>query len=216
LTNRVGSARSNVGPRFPRRALRKLHHRHQKLGRVLFLVAPLIALQSLNSFAQNIPKALMGKSIIIDWDEHRVLRNIDRNGDFHENEANVQTRLYLSQNGHVFSRLKIELAGDVGIREHVSSEATNARIATFTGSSMSFTIPMGVNNSGIRHIDISFGPKFQECSAKVHIARAPAAAQWLTKSMVGRSDGNLLEIKSMDATQETCKMMDGNVFDGSS
>jgi hypothetical protein len=97
----------------------------------LFLVGALVALDSSNSFAQNIPKALMGKSIVIDWDEHRVLRNIDRNGDFHENEAKVQTSLYLSQNGHVFSRLKIELAGDVGVRKHVSGEASNARIASF-------------------------------------------------------------------------------------
>jgi hypothetical protein len=141
LTNRLGSARSNVAPLFPKWALGQHYHRQQKLSQTLFLVGALVALDSSNSFAQNVPKALVGKSIVIDWDEHRVLRNIDRNGDFHENEANVQTSLYLSQNGHVFSRLKIELAGDVGVREHVSGEASNARIASFANSNMSFTIP---------------------------------------------------------------------------
>jgi hypothetical protein len=74
---------------------------------------------------------------------------------------------------------------------------------------------MGVNNSGIRHIDILFWANLQNCTARVHIARAPAAAQWLTKSIVGEWAGSLVEVKSMDARHETCEIIDGNFFAGS-
>jgi hypothetical protein len=157
--------------------------------------------------ADAAPASLFGKSIVVTWAESRMQR-VAADQQFKASNFSINLSVYASSAGRVFSRLD-NLQG--GATEQVEGSRANvqipARVPRFSERSMIMFAPF--HAGGTRRISVSFSPDLGSCTAKVIFAKEvghPTAFAWNSRR------NHSVEIQSMSASGESCRIQAGNVF----
>jgi hypothetical protein len=129
--------------------------------------AAILALAMTTSTAFAAPAQLYGKSVIVSWTENRM-QTTDRDAAPTAVTASGQLSVYVSDKGRPFSRVSMSVSRGRGTRsgqrDSVQGDGS-ARAVSFSGNSMSTTMPRG--NAGALLVSVTFDSGFQGCSAHV-------------------------------------------------
>lgn len=172
----------------------------------LILVPALFVILSRSAvFAE--PRALEGKSVVVNWTEERMQRR--------EGEKNYRRAIregtfsaYIGSAGRIFNRLsmmnpKREVSGK---RDRVGNE----RGLDVTLSEQTMKAVQAVQGAGARSITMKFDEKFSSCTAEVILGKAEGAEHIVAKSLI--RPGVSVEIASVKTSGARCAVKDGNVF----
>jgi hypothetical protein len=162
--------------------------------------------------AGSAPKELYGKSITIFWFESRAVSG-PRGGEL----RNPKIAVYISTTGHIFSRLRVEIAtrnGFSGVRAHPSASAdqgpgaSGAKVGSteFAGHSLIMT---SLFESGARRISVEFDDRFTSCQAKILYGKEVGQRTTRQTSMFG---GQSEEVGAIQISSVGCSVREGNVF----
>jgi hypothetical protein len=118
------------------------------LSAVAWLAGPLPA------HAQNAPQQLLGKSLVVNWTEHRLQRREGR-GEFRPRSIPQLLQIYISTEGRIFERRTATSHRGSGSRESVGAGAMGRQADTsFQGRSLA--VLAGTRGGGARAIMIEF------------------------------------------------------------
>ena len=157
------------------------------------------------------PAALIGKSVMVSWDEARLQRVVGE-ANFRSVSAVHNLSIYISSAGRVFSRQTITIGSRSGSGYQVAGEGRPqaARVPSFSGQTMTFYAPM--QSGGIRRQIIVFDASFTSCTLTASFAKEPGKAAGITGSIINPQ--NLVEIQSIIVSNAKCSVQNGNVFGG--
>jgi hypothetical protein len=155
--------------------------------------------------AETMPAALRGESIILNWSDARTIR--DDSGRQKDRTQTSEIRLYVSDQGRVFSRLYRSTGPkDTKTISEVSGVGSNYLHWRFEGDSL---VADQHFDRGARRVAVSFSDGFRACSITVlHGKEAGAEAIRYT----GYDDNIQYEIVAIRVTAANCSMRQGNVF----
>jgi hypothetical protein len=184
-------------------------------GRI-FTVLCLVVLVSEAAEAAGAPKALLGKSIVVSWNESRV-QKAEAESEGQTVSLSSQLNIYVSSAGRIFTRLVRTRSGYRGRggrsgmyeREPGGARATGVRAGgtSFSGQTMAMYT---VFESGARQILINFDSSFSSCEAKISHGKEGGGAMRQTSLISGRK----LEVASITVSGVSCSVKEGNVFGG--
>lgn len=156
--------------------------------------------------AASAPAQLRGKSVIVNWTENRVQRNIGE-VNFRPVAASHQFSIYVSSAGRIFSRLTNRTRAGTGSADEVGGTSAAKRTPIFTGQSLTVFIPS--RGTGVRRLTVNFDRSFENCTATVIRARPEGAPIMTGTSII---TGKALEVQSVSVGPASCAMQNGNVF----
>jgi len=171
--------------------------------------AAILVLAITTSGAFAAPAQLYGKSVIVSWTENRM-QTTDRDAAPTAVTASGQLSVYVSDKGRAFSRVSMSVSRGRGTRsgqrDTVQGDGS-ARAVSFSGNSMSTTMPRG--NAGALLVSVSFDSGFQGCSAHVVSGKTGGAQSTRITSMI---TGRQYDFYSVKTSGESCSIQSGNVF----
>jgi hypothetical protein len=178
-----------------------------------FLISVFGILATMNSSnaVEGSPQQLLGKSVVVTWNENRIQR-AEGESKFREVNATQSMSIYIGSSGRIFSRLTNTVGSNSGRIDHVQEQSAGdpnvrKRVTTFNGRSMTLDQPL--RKSGHRHLLVDFGDKFDNCSAKLSYVTEAGSPTSLARSPI---TNKMVEIKSIAMTGENCSISPGNVF----
>jgi hypothetical protein len=157
------------------------------------------------------PSALLGKSVLLSWQEARIERRVGT-PTFHTVMGTIKLTIYVSADGHVFNRYANATSGQTFQNDQVAGEKPAGRPWSFDGTSMSTVTPFGSvtgKPSAARHITVSFQDGFAQCSVSSTWAKENGAETSLTVAPVDHSQ---FETQSITTAATSCAVQNGNVF----
>ena len=185
--------------------------RLSRICRVAVAVLP-TAGSALPAMAQDVPKALHGKSAVVSWVEEREQRTAGQSA-FRAVRIPQTLSVYFSQEGRMFSRRTATTpSGQTGAREAVSGGGAAGggnTVRQFRGRSLTVTSPLVAGSAGALNIAVDFDAAFRACRAKVIVGKLAGSGIIRSRSFATGED---LEIKSTTPTAVTCAVEAGNVF----
>jgi hypothetical protein len=157
------------------------------------------------------PQSLLGKSVVVTWSESRVQR-AEGEANFKEVHATHNMSVYVGSSGRIFSRLTNTMGLGSGRIDHIQERSAGApkfreRATTFSGQSMMVVQPF--RQGGMRRLVIDFRDNFDNCSAKVSYVKEAGSLTSLARSPITKQ---MVEIKSIEMSGETCSVLTRNVF----
>jgi hypothetical protein len=171
--------------------------------------AAILALAMTTSTVLAAPAQLYGKSVIVGWTENRM-QTTDRDAAPTAVTASGQLSVYVSDKGRPFSRVSMSVSRGRGTRsgqrDTVQGDGS-ARNVSFSGNSMSTTMPRG--NAGALLISVTFDSGFQGCSAHVVSGKTGGAQSTRITSII---TGRQYDFYSVKTSGESCSIQSGNVF----
>ena len=169
------------------------------------LIASASLLISTVCWAEEIPAALRGKSVALNWTDARTVR--DATGRQKSLTQTSEMKLYLSDQGRVFSRFDRSTGQkDAKTVAQVSGAADNYLHWSFEGGSL---VADQHFKRGARRVVIGFRDGFRGCSVNVlHGKEAGTEAIHYT----GYNDNVDYEIIAISVTASSCSVQPGNVF----
>jgi hypothetical protein len=162
--------------------------------------------------AQAAPAQLIGKSVVIGFTENRVQRMADW-PDFRSVSIGAEISVYISSAGRTFSRLQMSSrrgrrgGTSTGKADRVGNSAR--AVTSFQGNTMTI---MSGGAGGARRTVVTFGTGFTTCEAST--VRAKPAGQGVIRAKSLIRGGIANEIRSIEITGISCRVVDGNVFAG--
>ena len=177
----------------------------------LISVFGILATMSPSSAVEGPPEQLLGKSVVVTWNENRVQRT-QGESKFREVNATHSMSIYIGSSGRIFSRLTNTTGLGSSRIDHIQEQSAGdtivrKRAITFTGRSMTMNQPF--RKRGMRHLLIGFGETFAECAAKLSYVAEAGSLTSLTRSPITTK---MVEIKSIVMSGENCSVSTGNVF----
>jgi hypothetical protein len=160
--------------------------------------------------AANVPPALLGKSVVVTWNEVRTQREAGQ-AQFHQVQATHNLALYVSSTGRVFSRQTNRTRSGTGATEQVAGDNTATRVPRFQGRSLTLFMPY-TGGGGMRRVSVEFDDSYSSCTARVTHARQQGARTQITFSPITKRN---VEFQSATASGESCSIRSGNVFGAS-
>jgi hypothetical protein len=178
---------------------------------LVFLVLGLILLTGPNAHARSKPPAaLLGKSVVVSWNETRVQRRVGE-ANFRNVQAHHVLSVYVSEKGRVFSRLTNTIKVGSGSTDQIAGSggrsSVPARVPTFSGGMMTIFQPFQAG--GMRHITVNFDGSFGSCSASVSHAKEVGKKANIAYSPITKV---YVEFRSITPSGTSCSMRSGNVF----
>ena len=181
----------------------------QAITGALSAIAVWLAVPS-QALAQGAPAQLRGKSIVLNWTEHRMQR-AEGEADFKPVNSNQTLQMYVSTEGRVFERRSATRQGKrtrTGSKDSVDGGAIAGTASTsrFSGRSL---VLAGAMRQGGRHVSVEFDQGFSSCTVQVTIGREAG-----TDLIKGRSltTGKRIAFQSQGTSGASCSIRDGNVF----
>lgn len=157
------------------------------------------------------PSALLGKSVLLSWQEARMERRTGAPS-FHTVTGTIKLTIYIGADGHVFNRYANITNSQTFQNDQVAGENRVGRPWQFDGASMSTITPFGSVNgkpSAARHITVTFRDGFTQCSVSSTWAKENGAETSLTVTPVDHSQ---VETQSISTAATSCVVQSGNVF----
>jgi hypothetical protein len=171
---------------------------------------------ALSDSALAAPQQLFGRSVIVNWREDRQ-QKVAGEDQMRFVGASAELRVYVSDKGRPFSRLAFAVVNKrgklkSGIAEAVDGAATAggttfARNVNFRGNTMATSQMRG--QGGALQVLVTFDSGFQGCSAQVTVGRGPGIQATSGRSLIS---GKHVELHSVKASGESCRIQNGNVF----
>lgn len=157
---------------------------------------------AVSAFAQNAPKQLYNKSVVIQWGESLQQRRPPNERIFNTQVTAVRTA-YVSSAGRVFVRAtRSNKSG--GRKDEGTPESRTPGSLVFQGNTMVGTTAF---EGGARQTRITFDPAFTSCTANVVYGKTGSGPiRW--KSW----DGNTYETLEANINGVSCSIRDGNPF----
>ena len=153
------------------------------------------------------PAALLGKSVVLTWNETRQQRMVGEQT-FRQVNASHNLGMYVSVAGRVFVRQTIRTGAGAGSGDQVSGSPESGVVPSFAGRTMTLFSPF--RSGGMRRHVITFDAEFASCGATVAFAKEAGRETAITGSVIKK--GQLVEMQSISTTNVTCAVRDGNVF----
>ena len=158
------------------------------------------------AMADDAPAGLYGKSVVVVWGETRMQRNVGQ-PKFYQVVAVQTLSIYVSVNGRVFNRFGLQTGAGAAATDQVAGSEGARRIPKFNGQSM--TMPLLFTTGGARNVAVEFGSKFDDCKAKITLAKKPGNELEIGFSNITKK---FIEFQSLTPDDASCKIQDGNVF----
>ena len=153
--------------------------------------------------AQNAPKQLYNKTVVIQWGESLQQRRPPNERIFNTQITAVRTA-YISNAGRVFIRATRSNPRGGGRKDEVTPESRAPGTLVFQGNMMVGTAAF---EGGARQTRITFDPAFTSCTASVVYGKSGSGPiRW--KSW----DGNTYETIEAGTNAVSCSIRDGNPF----
>lgn len=170
--------------------------------RLIFASAAILFAFTGSSSAQNAPKQLYNKSVVIQWGESLQQRRPPNERVFNTQVTAVRTA-YVSSAGRVFVRAtRSNKSG--GRKDEGTPESRTPGSLVFQGNTMVGTTAF---EGGARQTRITFDPSFTSCTANVVYGKTGSGPiRW--KSW----DGNTYETLEANINGVSCSIRDGNPF----
>lgn len=178
-----------------------------------FAVAIILALACATSvFAGDAPAELRGKSLVLQWTEKRIQRHVGE-PNFYPVAANHDLRVYIANDGRVFTRLTNTTGAGSGKTEQVAGQPAQgelvSRVPDFENRTMLLYLPF--RQGGMRKAMIDFDAEYKGCKARVVFAREEGGKPMLAYSPITKKT---VEFRSATTANERCSLRPGNVFAG--
>ncbi len=165
------------------------------------------AASAMPAYADDAPKPLYGKSVIVGWPESRVQRNVGEPR-FYPVKAAHNLSVYVSTAGRVFNRMTNITGAGIASNDQLAGSEGAGRVPSFKARSMSMAL--NYRSGGSRQVDVEFNAAFDACTAKVGFVREPGAPIMgfspITKKWI--------EFQSVAPGEASCEISNGNVFGG--
>jgi hypothetical protein len=162
------------------------------------------------------PQQLYGRSVVVSWREDRQ-QKVAGDDQMRLVGAFAEMRVYISDKGRPFSRLTLSVANKHGKIRSGSSNAVDGqgsagdvsfnRTINFNGATMTARQPRG--RGGALQVVVSFDSGFQGCSAQVLVGKSAGIQATSGRSLI---NGQPVEMYSVKAGGESCRLQNGNVF----
>jgi hypothetical protein len=167
-----------------------------------FLWIFILLISSAAASAQNAPKQLYNKTVVIQWGESLQQRRPPNERIFNTQVTAVRTA-YVSNAGRVFIRAT-RSNNSGGRKDEVTPESRAAGTLVFQGNMMVGTAAF---EGGARQTRVTFDPAFTSCTASVVYGKSGSGPiRW--KSW----DGNIYETIEANTNAASCSIRDGNAF----
>ena len=193
------------------RAQRRHTSRYRILAPALIWVVSILSVASAANGATKPPSALLGKSVLLSWQETRIERRAG-SPDFHPVSGTIKLTIYIGTDGHVFNRYGNITSGRTFQDDQVAGANRVGRPWQFEGTSMRTITPfIAVKGkpSAARNITVNFRNEFTQCSVSSTWAKENGSGTTVTASPHDRS---LVETQSVSSAAESCIVQSGNVF----
>ncbi|MBI3700041.1 MAG: hypothetical protein HY242_06275 [Afipia sp.] len=152
--------------------------------------------------AQNAPKQLYNKTVVIHWNESLQQRRPPDTRIFNAQVTAVRTA-YVSNAGRVFIRASRSNKSG-GRKDETAPDSRAAGTLVFQGNMM---VGTSAFEGGARQTRITFDPSFNSCTASVVYGKSgDGPIRW--KSW----DGNTYETLEANISAVSCSIRDGNAF----
>jgi hypothetical protein len=155
--------------------------------------------------ADDAPKQLYGKSVVVAWPEERMQRNV---GDprFGKVKAAHNLSVYVSSTGRVFNRVTNITGAGAASNDQVAGSEGARRVPVFDAQKMSMAL--NYRSGGHRQIEVEFKPAYDGCTAKVSFVKQPGSPVMGFSPITKR----WIEFQSVTPGQASCELSAGNVF----
>jgi len=163
------------------------------------------------------PQWLLGKSIILNYREVRSFEPTETgHGLAHDDMAEVQTLIYISDRGRIFAQAKSTVnAGRNGSRSSnrikspgSTSEGYDWR---FEGETLYGFAKQGEERSGsVKRVTVRFSRDSQSCAMTLAYARVRGSGAAIVRGWYGED----YFLRRDELTSSTCELKAGNVFEG--
>jgi hypothetical protein len=157
------------------------------------------------------PRQLFGRSVVLSWSEHQVAKFSDENR-IRSAQVAVYDSVYISDKGRVFSEMARKNRGSLVAHDQAPDSSKDS-----SGSSQSARFEGGalvVDTkflSGAMRVVVDFDEGFKTCNAKViHGKEDGKTMKWAS----WRHPGRLREVQSIEVTNLSCAVKEGNVLGG--
>ena len=164
--------------------------------------AALAWLAGLNVCMAAPPNQLQGKSVVVDWSEKRMQRP-EGNPEFRSITLSMELSLYVSTEGRVFNRLVSNSGRNL---QAPGPPQTGGRLPDFNGRTMTITQPL---RGLARQIIVEFDEDFANCTASTTVGIESGASSGFITAF---GTGVRMEVKSVSASDASCSVKKGNVF----
>jgi len=155
--------------------------------------------------ADNAPKQLHGKSVVVAWPEERMQRDVGQPS-FYPVKAAHNLSVYVSTAGRVFNRMTNITGAGIASSDQLAGSEGAGRVPVFDAQKMSMAL--NYRSGGHRQIEVEFKPAFDGCTAKVTFVRQPGAP---TMGFSGITK-KWIEFQSVAPGEASCEISTGNVF----
>jgi len=176
-----------------------------RISVALWLSLAVIAIRPMPSRADEIPKQLRGKSIVVAWPEERMQRNVGQPRFYHVKAAH-NFSVYVSTAGRVFNRMTNITGAGVASNDQVVGDEDARRVPIFKAQSMEMNL--NYRSGGRRQVEVEFKTAFDGCTAKISFVRQPGSPIMgfspITKKWI--------EFQSVAPGDASCEISNGNVF----
>ena len=165
--------------------------------------------------AQQIPAALLGKSVVVNWTDIRVEREVSAAGTT-QSPSDFTISIYVSSQGHIFSlydRRHSQKDQSANIDRQVGS--VGSIIADSRRLALSWQFENGNLSAdqqfiqGARRVSIDFDSSYKRCAVKVIYGKGAGNENI---RYLSRESGRELELLESRITSTKCRVLHGNVL----
>jgi hypothetical protein len=159
------------------------------------------------AFADSVPQALRGKSLVLLWTENRLQRR-NEHEDFRPRDSSPMMQIYFSSEGRIFERRTGLRGSRRGSVDRVGG-GTAARSGKTEFQGRRLVLVGATRRGGGRMINVEFEPAFSSCRVQVTVAREAGAEVVQGRSLITK---RRIEYKPLGTSGENCSIQEGNVF----
>jgi hypothetical protein len=168
----------------------------------------LIAAYTMPARADDAPKQLHGKSVVVAWPEERMQRNVGEPR-FRPVKAAHNLSIYVSTAGRVFNRMTNVTGAGIASNDQLAGSEGAGRVPVFDAQKMSMAL--NFRSGGRRQVDVEFKSAFDGCTAKVGFVRQQPGSPIMGFSGITKK---WIEFQSVTPGEASCEISNGNVFGG--
>jgi hypothetical protein len=178
------------------------------------LIAYVVMVPATAAWAAEAPSQLLGKTVVMGWNEYRVQRCDD--GEMKRGHTVSSLLVYVSENGRLFTRLNRRGGGGRSNGNDVDPEGGNRRDGTGASSNLATSfegehlVIQNAMRSGARRIQTTFEAGFTGCSLQIRFGKE-GEGEIRHRTM----DGKMCNIISTDISGNACSVRNGNLLGGS-
>jgi len=161
--------------------------------------------------ADQVPLPLWGHSVVSSWTESRTFQPTDQRGVSHRDILYGTADIYLSAQGHIFSRTRRNISiVETGATRSVSTEDVADADKNNTHWRFDRNILAGdiVNTQGVKRISVTFGSNFKSCSVNIIYGKPQGEPAFIMEGW----HHDTYYLRKTTINERHCAIQDGNIL----